>query len=91
MDYEWDEDKSIANLRRRGFGFEIMAGFDWSISLLLEIQWVDGEERELTVGPIGRALYTVVTADRDGITRVISLRRPTRIEQERWRREYQNG
>lgn len=91
MEYEWDEAKSASNLRRRGFGFEIVLEFNWELSLLLQTQWESGEERDLYVGPIGRTLYTVVTTDRGELVRIISLRMATSHEKKLWRLEMQNG
>ena len=88
---EWDEEKSRANRKKRGFGFEIVKDFDWNLSSPVELQWVEGEEREVRVGPIGSALYVVVTTERPNALRIISLRKAMREEKRRWREDMSDG
>lgn len=90
MLYEWDDPKNATNRRKHGISFELMAEFDWSLSILIDVQWVENEERELTVGPIGSSLYAVVTTERKAI-RVISLRPADTDERQMWKKEFQNG
>lgn len=75
MDFEWDENKREHNRSRH------------NVDLLEAIQLFDGrpvvtfpsprgdEARFATTGQIGRKFYTVIWTDRDGVTRLISLRR----------------
>ena len=89
--YEWDEAKNEQNKANHGVSFEDMTSFNWDFALLLDIQHVDGEERELSIGPIAVNLYAVVTTVRGQKTRVISLRRATNAEIRTWRKEFQHG
>lgn len=91
MDYEWDAGKSEATRKLRGFGFEIMEGFDWNFSFDPEIQSIDGEEREAWIGPIDNQLYVVVATQRENALRIISLRLATNNETRLWKKEFQNG
>ena len=75
MPYEWDENKSDKNRRERGFGFEVMEDFDWSLALL---------------GPINETLYAVVITRRNANDRIISLRKAERTDITKWRREFYN-
>ncbi len=91
IEYEWDDAKSDKTLEDRGFGFDIMEGFDWRFALCTDIQHVENEERELWLGPISSTLYAVVTTERGRKTRIISLRRAERLEQRKWMKTYGNG
>ena len=91
MIYRWDPEKSDANHRDRGFGFDIMEDFNWDAALCLDIQFIDNEERELWIGPIRDRLYSVVITERDQTVRIISLRRATNTEITIWRKEIDHG
>jgi len=91
MDYQWDQAKSDANRRGRGFGFDIMEDFGWLAALCLDVQRVENEERELWIGPIKDRLYSAVITERDEVIRVISLRRATNNEISIWRKEFHHG
>lgn len=85
--YEWDDAKSAETRRRRGFGFDIKRGFQWEFGLCIDIQYVEGEEREKWIGPIDERLYAVVTTLKGRTVRIISLRRAEQTEIALWRRE----
>ena len=73
--YEWDEPKSRKNFQDRGFGFDIIQGFDWSTAYIDEDVREDyGEDRWISVGLIDRRLYVTVWTPRPPATRIISLR-----------------
>lgn len=88
MAYEWDDDKSEANRKARGLGFEIVEMFDFDLALGPEVQYVDGEERDFWVGPIQNGLYALVVTERGEDMRIISLRRASNAEIRRWKSEY---
>lgn len=90
MEYEWDETKNAVNRRKHGIGFEAMDGFAWEYAVH-DIHYVDGEERDLVIGPISDKLYSVAIPEREETTRIISLRRATRPEERKWAREARNG
>lgn len=85
LDYEWDEAKSERTKADRGFGFEIIQGFDWDYAICLDIQNQNGEEREKWIGPIGDKLFAAVITLRGEAVRVISLRRAENTEIAIWR------
>ena len=84
MKLEWNDEKNALNIRNRGLDFAMMREFNWDSALCAQIQYVDEEEREMW---IGLTLYTVIVTERDDAIRVISLRRPTRIERDNWNEE----
>jgi len=87
MDFEWDDDKATSNLAKHGIDFAD------SIGALLDpyrIEDIDdrfayGEERVHTIGMTRGNVLFVVTAMRDeNLYRIISARRATRHEQDRY-------
>ena len=91
MQYEWDETKSEITRKERGFGFEIMEAFNWNYAICADAQVVDGEHRELWIGPVNSNLFTTVIVEREAdIIRIVSLRRASNVEIKLWRKEFQN-
>jgi len=85
VEYEWDEAKRVANLRKHGVDFEAVADFDWSAALLLEDARRDyGESRWIALGPIGRRIHCLAFTKRGGRIRIISLRKANRREVNRY-------
>ena len=76
MDYEWDETKSAANVRKHGVGFAVIEDFDWQTAFILPDERFDyDEDRWLAIGMIGSRLYAVTYTIRGDRIRVISLRK----------------
>lgn len=75
MEYEWDEAKSAANLRKHKVTFEAIEGFDWSTALVVSDDRFDyGEDRWFAIGMIENRLYSLTFTIRGDRIRVISLR-----------------
>lgn len=86
MDFEWDDAKAKANLSHHGVDFlDAMLVFDDPHRL----EWHDdradyGEDRFCTVGFIeGRAVFVAYTM-RGETVRLISARRATRLERDKY-------
>ena len=82
MAFEWDEQKSAANVAKHGISFEeARLIFDGVV-----LSWTDdradyGEIREISIGLIRELVaVTVVHTDRNGKTRIISARLANRNE-----------
>ncbi len=88
--YDWDGPKNATNRGKHGVDFLEIEQFDWSHALCVEMQYVDGEEREKWIGQTTYGLRVVIITGRNGRTRVISLRRVTAHEKRLWRKEFQN-
>lgn len=89
MQFDWDPEKSASNEEKHGVTFDAMHSFLWEFARLDKIEFVDTEEREAHIGPIGDKLYTVILTPRDeGALRIISLRRSTNEEIKRWQEEF---
>jgi uncharacterized DUF497 family protein len=90
MEFEWDEEKSIANWHKHGVYFHEGAtvfGDPFPITFLDPDHSI-GEHRFLTFGfSIRECLLVVAHTERRGETRIISARQATRHE----RNIYENG
>lgn len=74
-DFEYDDDKSRANLEKHGIDF-LDAQALWKDPNLLEIQAKsDDESRFLVIGLIGQKHWSAVITYGNGAIRLISVRR----------------
>ena len=78
--YEWDENKSRSNFQTRGFGFDLIQRFDWTTAVSWHDLRIVEEERRVSIGHIEGRLYVTVWTQREGSTRIISLRKANRRE-----------
>jgi uncharacterized protein len=89
MEFEWDEDKRLANLEKHSIDF-FDARTIWAGQVLdpAAQRNVEGEARPTALGTIGEdeIIIAVVYTVRDGILRLISARRARRDE----RKDYQD-
>jgi uncharacterized DUF497 family protein len=80
--FEYDDDKSQANLEKHGIDF-LDAQALWEDPDLLEIRArSDDEPRFLVIGRIGLRHWSAVVTYRNGTIRLISVRRSRRREVE---------
>jgi uncharacterized protein len=89
MDFEWDERKNAANVRKHGIDFETAKLiFDGPMYEVLD-QGIDyGEERVIALGAVeGRELVVVYT-DRGERRRIISARRARSHERKKYRETF---
>jgi uncharacterized protein len=86
MDFEWDDAKALENRRNYGVRFEIAAGvFDDPHRYEDADDRQDyGELRLVTVGRAGRRFLAVVFTERGSAIRIISARKATRDERQRY-------
>jgi len=82
MNFEWDEARRIANLRKHGIDFlDVAIVFD-DDTLTVEDDRCDyGEQRFVTFGLLRGLVVAVVYTDRQDSIRIISARRATKYEQ----------
>ena len=83
IDFEWDEDKRLANLRKHGVDFvDIPSVFDGDTVIIEDAHYNYGERRFISFGLLeGRTIAIVHTED-DGLIRIISARKATKYEQQ---------
>lgn len=85
--FEWDDAKSEANLRERGFGFAYA-------SLIFDrptVEWEDqrreyGEQRICALGQVEKNVLFVVYTWRSDVRRIISARPAKRRERDAYRK-----
>ncbi|MCV6592912.1 MAG: BrnT family toxin [Silicimonas sp.] len=80
MKFEYDTDKSASNLLKHGIDFEA-AQLLWDDPALLEAPAkTDGEPRVISIGRIGARHWAAIWTWRNGVVRIISVRRARREE-----------
>ena len=81
MQYEWDENKRIANLERHDVDFCEAVNFEWDTAIeTIDDRFDYGETRWVTIGFINRKLHVMVYTIRGSKIRIISLRKANRRE-----------
>ena len=90
MEFEWDEGKATANLKKHGISFEEASKiFDGYVQSWPDLKQDYGEARELNLGMIhGVIIVMVVTTERNGRMRIISARRATKTEKVKYYGNY---
>jgi uncharacterized protein len=90
VEFDWDGTKAASNLRKHGVAFEFAAGVFADVNRIerRDLDSSDDEERWATVGLIeGLEIYVVYTV-RGEVVRLISARKASRYEREKyWSRE----
>lgn len=72
----FDPAKDLANRAKHGLSLAEADRLDWDTALIEEDDRRDyGEDRMLAIGYIGHRLHFVVFVERDGLRRIISLRK----------------
>lgn len=83
MEFEWDPVKAEINLQKHGISFvAALAVFDDPNRIEADTTRPEqGEKRTKVIGRIGDSLVVaVITTDRNGVIRIISVRRARRNE-----------
>lgn len=75
MPFQYDPAKSAANKAKHGIDFEEAQEWWGDDKALIRRVTTHSEVRFLFIGRIGQQFWTAVTTDRDGNTRIISVRR----------------
>ncbi|MBE9020172.1 BrnT family toxin [Chroococcidiopsidales cyanobacterium LEGE 13417] len=82
MEYESDEIKRLANLRKHGIDFvDVLAVFDGDILTVEDDRYSYGEQRFVTFGLLQGRVIAVVHTEREDCTCIISARKATKYEQ----------
>jgi uncharacterized DUF497 family protein len=84
MDFEWDEAKNRANIRKHGIAFEMaQLIFKSTFFTTLDLRHTYGEDRFISIGKIDDIVVLVVVhTDRNERTRIISARPASRKERQ---------
>jgi uncharacterized DUF497 family protein len=84
--FEWDDDKSRANLGKHGIDFDDASDVFYR-PIILRPSDRNNEERWIAIGSLEGRLITVVFTRRADVIRIISARRARKNEE----REYRNA
>ena len=89
IEFEWDDEKAAANLRKHGVSFEFAVK---AFRDPFAIEWMDdredfGEVRTILLAMADGSILVVVYTERERRIRLISARRATRHEQDKYYRE----
>jgi hypothetical protein len=83
LKYEWDESKNRSNLAKHGLDFEDAEQVFSGPCVTFEDDRLDyGEERLVTLGLLAGRLVVIAHVPRGAGTRIISMRKGNRREQE---------
>jgi uncharacterized protein len=83
MDFEWDEAKRAANIRKHGVDFRRASLiFESPVLESIDEREAYGEERIIALGVAKGTVFRVVHTARQSRTRIISARRADKREQE---------
>ena len=83
MEFEWDEVKNQANIRKHGVSFDTAKRIFEGPRVTWPVQRKDyGEDRHISLGRVEQALIVVAHTDRDGRIRLISARPASRKERQ---------
>jgi uncharacterized DUF497 family protein len=85
VEITFDPAKDAKNIEKHGVSLNLVARLDWSMAVTEEDDRFEyGEERLISIGPIEGRLYVVVFTEREGVRRIISLRKANRREFRRY-------
>ena len=88
MQYEWDENKRIANLEFHKIDFTDADDFEWDTAIeTIDDRYDYGEVRWVTIGFINKKLHVMVYTIRGNKIRIISLRKANRRESNYYEKE----
>jgi uncharacterized protein len=81
MEFEWDEDKRLVNIKNHGIDFvDVSEVFDGDIFTVEDDRYSYGEQRFVTFGLLKGSVVAVVNTDRGEYIRIISVRKATKNE-----------
>jgi uncharacterized DUF497 family protein len=85
MEIAFDTAKDTRNIEKHGVSLADAKAFEWDSAVI----WPDrrkayGEDRMIGLGYVGKRLFNVVFVDRDGIRRIVSLRKANLREVKRY-------
>ena len=85
MDFEWHEKKRRSNIRRHGIDFVGLESIFDGYTITIEDTRLDyGEQRFVTLGLLQGRVVLVVHTERKQKIRIISARKATKYEQDRY-------
>lgn len=92
MQFEWDEQKNLANIRKHGFSFvDVWEIFDAPMLVDLDDRRDYGEDRWIGIGMLqSRVIVVIYTEPDEDTTRIISLRKALYHERQAYEQAFGN-
>lgn len=91
MNFEWDEDKNRANIRKHGFDFnDAWEIFDNFLLDEPDTRQYYGEQRWSGIGLLGNRIVVLIYTQRGNSIRIICLRKAAKHERKKFEKEFQN-
>lgn len=91
MEFEWDEEKRLANLDKHGTDFlNVEEVFDGDIVTVEDDHYSYGEQRFVTFGLFQGRVVAIVYTDQSDVVRLISVRKATKYEQRTYYEQISN-
>ena len=88
MRFEWDEVKRRSNIKRHGFDFHSVEQiFADDVLTFSDDRFDYGEHRYLTLGMFNGTVVAIAHTQRHEVTRIISLRKASKNEEEIYYKE----
>ncbi len=88
MKFEWDENKRLINLQSRAIDFaDVWRIFENETHTIVDDRFDYGEIRYLSLGLLFGEVVAVSHTETDEVTRIISVRKAEKYEQEKYFRE----
>lgn len=85
VNFEWDEKKRVANLKRHGIDFrDVHRVFEFDRFLLEDNRFDYGERRWISFGILFGEVVAVTHTESEELIRIISARRAEKHEQEKY-------
>lgn len=84
MDFEWDENKNLLNIKKHRIAFEDAAKIFFKVRIE-KPSFRDNEERYLAIGEVNNRIITVVYTIRKKNIRIISARKARKNEEKEYR------
>jgi uncharacterized protein len=90
VQFEWDDEKNEVNIRKHGIDFaDVHIMFHAPMLVDIDDRHVYGEERWIGIGPFYMIIAVIVYTERgDDTIRIISARKATKYEQQRYEQAY---
>ncbi len=91
MKFEWDEEKRFSNIKKHGIDFaDIWRFFESERVIFIDNRFDYGELRFVSIGILAARIITITYTETDEITRIITARKSTKNEQNKYIREITN-
>lgn len=91
MRYEWDENKRKTNIQQHGIDFaDVIRIFDGPTVEMLDDRFDYGETRFIALGLLNGVVLVVAYTERREALRIISARKATKYEEEKYFEEIAN-